>query len=1552
MHKFLIPLVACLLCTTLLHAQVPEEISVTFPFSPNYPNTPANALPCNAAGTFTLGQFIGQSNDVTLDTIYLCEGDSIFIDHNGDFDLSGDPVPGTPPGVAYIFYDCLPTVAGDTWSNILANEPCLELGPGGQPVFAFGQPNGDIWFFNNGNLQTLNGGQPVLYHFAPATVDAFAVTNPYEQPAGGGPPGPCVNVNTSVAFQVVYLNAIVESGIVTNFGDDCIGKFRISGGYPQFMPGAKYSISISLASNPSIKAVIETPLTQMNNNVDVVFYAPQPGIYNVTVEDGKSCGHSFQIAMNGCDPSDNVSIAMPDTIAPPASQICVPINANGFVIIGASFNLAWDPNILQFNGVQNSHPAIGTFNAGNINTQNVNQGQLGAIIYDQDDPIGEVITIPDGEALFEVCFNVIGPLGSCSGLTVTNTPSQVKIEDPMGVTLPLSVDTGRVCVGFLPFQIAVEVVDPTCFGEASVKVTATGGLPGYDVVITELGGGPTTLGTIATPGGMFTKDNVMNGDVEVCVTDSNGFGMTICTTFTIAIPTLGVSLENTKRPTCFGDTDGIVTAIVSLNGVTVPNPSPPQYLFNWTPAPGPNGPVYSNVGSGSYNVTVTDVATGCTQTASGTLDQPSPLNDDSVVITPATCPGISNGGITFVVEGGTPFPNGEYQYNWEYLFNPNTGQVTQGPSGQTNMSTIVLSNLAGGTWYVTITDVNGCEFKDELDVPFQRNVELMQVSLNNTLCAGDSTGSICVEVIETPPSPNPTFAFFWSPIGFPQTTPGGDPLASCYENLPAGNYNVLTIDATGCSDTMSFTVGSPAPFVLDTFSFQQPNCTLQNNGAIEVIGTGGSGGLNTFTYVWSPGGEMTAKISNLFPGNYSVTAADANGCEDSLSFMLTLPDPPSITQVDSSSVKCGSDGSISVTSPTGVVYQWMTIDGQPVVGGDSSAIFNLQGDTFVVTIMDNQGCTTMDTFALAPVTPMSFSDTTFVEPSCFGYDDGSISIGVMNGNPNYTYLWSDSLSQSTPTMIEVPAGDYTVTVTDVEGCTLEGTFTLGQPPQIRIFFSEPDSTSCFGVCDGGIEAIVQYATVPPTFGDFNFVWSDGGTGDSIRNDLCADTISLIAIDANNCFALDTAIIPGPPEVGFDTLYTIPTTCFGRADGQAIVDGAGGNGGPYTYDWSPGGATTSIVNGLLADEYTVTITDRDGCTGVYVAEVTQPDSILVELDTDTSQDIVCFGDDTGVLAVIAMGGNPGGYSYIWQDSTGMVVGNTQVVDMLFSGVYAVTVTDAAGCSGQLQNLALYDPPRVDGDYLPWEELLCFGDETVLFIDTIFGGSGGPYKFSLDYGVTLDPGFPVSMSGGVHYITYFDRQFCEHTDTIVVAEPDPIVVTFTPAEVEIELGDSIQLKPLITGAVVDTFVWSPTSTLFDPNELTPFAYTFNNQTYTLTVFDANGCEGVGSISVTVDPNRNVYVPNVFWPGNPGGLNDHFNPQIGRGVERVNYMRIYDRWGALMYSREDFFPNNDNLAEGWDGKYKGDYVNPAVFVYVIEVVFLDGKVLTYRGDVTVVR
>lgn len=1549
MYKLLIPMLIGL-SATVLHAQVPTAAYSPSPIKP----TPSgqSASPdaiCGDAGTFQLGAagVNTQSNDLTLDTIFLCELDSIFIDHNGDADLSGDPNPATTPGIVYGFYNCPPTLIGDDVQT-LVTDPCMLLGPGSLPILAYGDnPNGDMWFFNNGTLQTTyNLGQPVLFHFAPMTVDIFDLAaNPdvvgFESAGVGFPPGPCVNVNVADEFAVVYLNAIQESGVDPTFGDDCRGKFQISGGYPEWDNAATYTIDISLSTDPSIKALIQLPQAQLLDDAVVFFSAPQPGTYVITVEDGKSCGHTFTMDMSVCDASNSVIVSFPEDNALPGETICIPVTIDNYNdVVGFSFSIMWDPSVLQYLQVQNPNPVLNPFNAGNLNELLEAQGLLGATFSDLS---GIGSTLPPGSTLFEVCYLVVGQLSACTGVDLSNNPSGIQFENSSGGNYAVAVDTGLVCADIDPYEALFEVVDTLCNGTASVQITISGGTTPYEVIWQEIpGGAVNTEPIVPNSGDIVTIPGLDDGTYVFIVTDNNGVGVEIRDTITLALPQLGASLDLTQTPGCNGSNDGIVTAVVSVDGTNV---SPVGYTFVWSgpSITDPTGPVQNGVPAGFYAVTAT-APNGCTAIASGTLSQPSSVAQQNVQITPASCPGINDGTITLNIQGGTPQPGGEYDFDWWYSPDQNPPTPFTMQSGDPS----TLTGLAAGNYYVTVTDANGCTFVplSEYVVTNAREVTIDLINLQNALCNGESSGSIEVALNANPAFVNPNYQFFWAPAGFTQVNNGN---TSIYSDLPAGvTFNLVATDiVTGCQDTASFSITEPPLLVLDTLNVTQPTCTFQNDGSITVIATGGTGLGFNFTYAWSGGLPNGATQTNLFPGTYTVTVTDLNGCMDSLTIDLTLPIPPAIVSIDSTSVQCGADGCLSVvTSPAAETYSWTTLAGVSV--GDTAEVCNLPGDTYVIIVSDDKGCTSSDTVTLAGVIALTISDTTLNNPTCFGYGDGQIIVSASGGTPSYTYAWGNG--SAGPINPALQAGDHIVTVTDQQGCTFVDTFTLVNPPSISLSSTNVVSSTCSDDCDGQATLIAGYATLPPTGGDFNFLWDDGGT-DSVRIDLCPGFRHVTITDANQCFRIDSVAIGSPPPVDA-SLTATPATCFGDDDGTATAIGSDGNGGPFTYLWSTG-ATTSIVNGLAAGDYDVTVTDNLGCSAVFGTTVDEPDPIVVLQDVNNSSNNQCYGDSTGVLAAMATGGN-GGYDFEWFDATGNAVGFDAVVNGLPAGNYSVVVTDMEGCTGVNTAISLINPPPIQGSYEPWEPLVCFGDVTLLYIDTIFGGSGGPFQYSLDGGADLPVGVPVNMSGGTHTITYLEPNTgCSYTETITVIEPDEITVDFTPPVIPIELGEDVELFPNIhpLGLARDTFLWTGIEFLNRADTLNPTAHPIETTEFILTVYDTSGCQGSGSVIIEVDPNRNVYIPNAFKPSNEEGTSTHFSPWIGNGVLLVNYMRIYNRWGELMYENNNFVPQNQD-SQGWDGRYRGDFVSPGVYVYIIEVLFEDNEVLLYRGDVTVVR
>ena len=395
---------------------------------------------CGYAGTYTLGPFIGQSNDIELDTIFLCHGDSLLINHNGDA-IFADPGPATPPGICYAFYKCPPTATGD--DAIVLGDPCLWPGSVNGFWVTNGPLSGDHWLFNSGlliNSALFGNNNPVLIHYAPITVTDY--------PNGILEPG-CVDVGINNAFAAVYLRQITEktptngvSTVSTNFGDDCKGKFRLYGGLPEWDLNETYTIDISLTGKTIVKGLPHNSPAQWKHFTDVIFSVPEPGWYDVTVRDGKSCSSSFQIDMNGCDASNNLFLSLPSVIAKPGAKVCLPITVKNCWFLGASFSLSWDPAVLQFTGTKKVHPLLKNYQI-DLLTNQIGSGHLGVAMFDGLF-VGAIV--PDGETMMEFCFEVAGPIGTSTPVSIDASVVPFTNDSPLGDQGAVSVRAGAVAV--------------------------------------------------------------------------------------------------------------------------------------------------------------------------------------------------------------------------------------------------------------------------------------------------------------------------------------------------------------------------------------------------------------------------------------------------------------------------------------------------------------------------------------------------------------------------------------------------------------------------------------------------------------------------------------------------------------------------------------------------------------------------------------------------------------------------------------------------------------------------------------------------------------------------------------------------------------------------------------------------------------------------------------------------------------------------------------------------------------------------------------------------
>jgi gliding motility-associated-like protein len=284
----------------------------------------------------------------------------------------------------------------------------------------------------------------------------------------------------------------------------------------------------------------------------------------------------------------------------------------------------------------------------------------------------------------------------------------------------------------------------------------------------------------------------------------------------------------------------------------------------------------------------------------------------------------------------------------------------------------------------------------------------------------------------------------------------------------------------------------------------------------------------------------------------------------------------------------------------------------------------------------------------------------------------------------------------------------------------------------------------------------------------------------------------------------------------------------------------------------------------------------------------------------------------------------------------------------AGVQTIT-SQATGCDSLIIEISLtFLEPRAEITVLPPD---CAGQLGSLIIETVEDGSS-PYAYSLDGQSFIPfndlPQIIPSLPPNDYTVFVEDALGCRWSASVVLPEgPEPSLDL--GEQIVLQLGDSVQLDPII-GFTYDTLLWSPQEILSCTGCLNPVVAPQNSVTVFLTATDGSGCQASDEVRIIVQKNRRVYFPNVFSP-NEDGFNDTFYPSVDlEQVVRINTFQIYDRWGEQVFEAEGFQPNAPT--EGWDGRFRGQELQPGVYVYYAEIEFIDGEVIHYEGDVTLIR
>ena len=1125
--------------------------------------------------------------------------------------------------------------------------------------------------------------------------------------------------------------------------------------------------------------------------------------------------------------------------------------------------------------------------------------------------------------------------------------------------------------------------------DGQIEVTVTGGTPDYTVSYNRTSPAtPPFSGSqnLTVDGGAVTFDNLEGGDYTISVTDAAG-GNVSQANIEIIQPNISVAIEVVDGFSCFDDANGTLAAIV-LNGTNPISPdSLPNYDFTWSN--GATTRTITNVPPGTYSVTATNRNTNCRAMETDNVAAPNRLAIRGTLQDgdPATCNGVSDGSLTIPIEGGTQDAGGNY-----------TISFSDGITVSDNR--ILRADLFPGAYEVVVTDINGCT--DSIDVVIAAEKELVITADSTAIsCFGDGDGRVAVTASTIGAAPDLPFrATLLNPdgtvAGAQQTLAGDGSTPVTFGNLGPGEYTIVLEDSDpeGCEVRQTVTIIEPELLEIVSAGTTDVGCPDDAGTSTPEV----TGGTGPYTYRFrndslpNPADSTltfdslvvdTNTIGDLQADtNYVLIVTDANGCVDSTTFRILSPPQASIQPIATSFVSCpdDADGQLTVvaTPPPGdsitiTGYTWFrlnpdnTLGEQVDIGRTTSA--DLTVGAYVVEVALSNECTSFG-FGLVESPGLVQLDSAIVlDPSCRGEATGSIFLFPSGGTPNEDGSYNYEFSTDPGTIVRsnninaLTAGSYDVTITDANGCqpAFDTTFVVEDPVGIELDAFTVDEVSCPSdtISDGTATIGVVLSDGSP--GTFDFFWS---TGDTIRNattatvsDLARGPVSVTVTDGF-CPRIFTDTV-GSPENFELTPVSEAVSCFGDTDGSATVTVTGGTPG-YTFEWVGQTETTATLSDVAAGSYDFVVTDSRDCPADTLAvTITQPDALVLATDNALTTPLVtCADDEDGVLAVRVVSGNNnplGDNPFTW--SANVVDDDDAIARNLAADTYSVTVTDTRGCQDSLEYTIFNPQPIVFAveDIVP---PLCFGETAEVRLDTAFGGqasSFGGYTFSLNEdGFLIPADQPGTAFAGDLIVTVFDSVGCSASDTLVVTEPEEIVIDL-PERVVIELGDSLQqLNPTVTPTSgTYTYRWAPPIYLSSDSVRAPFINPLGDVLYTLTVTNENDCQSLTDVQVILDANRNVFLPNTFSP-NVDGVNDEFRLFGCRGVIAIDRAAIYNRWGGLVSEREDLPADCLGGTSLWDGTANDErqLVDPGVYVYVVEVTFLDGVKLIYRGDITMVR
>ncbi len=764
--------------------------------------------------------------------------------------------------------------------------------------------------------------------------------------------------------------------------------------------------------------------------------------------------------------------------------------------------------------------------------------------------------------------------------------------------------------------------------------------------------------------------------------------------------------------TCYGSSDGSAT-VSSVTGGTTP------YTYAWTGSE--TTQTANSLPGGQVYVTVTDSTGICHDIIPLTIPQPAQIIVDAGT-DQSVCPGgsVPIGGSPAITNGVAPV-----SYGWT----PTTGLSSPSVLNPT------ATPAATTTYTLTVLDNTGCTASDAVTITVYPNatvnlgpdIQPCTSSLPVNLNAGAGFTS-----------------YIWS-----------NPAYNGQQTMPvsaSGIYSVTVTNSDGCTGSDAITVTVVNNPVVN-LGLDQTVCSVD-------LPVNLNAGPGYAVYDWNIDaydGQQTMPVTTT--GVYSVTVSDAGGCSGTDQISITV-DPAINLSLSSINPLCynTATGSITANASGGTApftYLWSNAQSGPVISGLSAGV------TYSVTVTDQIGCSvTASTMLTNP--PQLTAVVSTVATEC-GQAIGEASVNANGGTGTYTYLWSNG--GNTAQITGLIPGNYVVTVTDANGCTVSDSERVDVYGEGDVIITQLQGVLCFGNTTG-----VLQGEMTDGFAPYQYQWSSSAQNAGVLNNLPAGTYQVTVTDAVGCTGTAIHEITQPPQIVVSDLIT-HILCRGDTNGDITLNVTGGV-SPYIYTWS-NGASSSHISSLAAGAYSVVITDMNNCTYQGFYTVNQPEK-AVEVDLIV-RDVICYNTNSGAVLATGDGGTPP-YLIIWYKN-GSIIGNGSELNSLPAGTYNVVVRDQNNCETS-QYFTLNEPEEL---FVSFEVIAasCRGNDDGQAWLAVAGGTQ-PYDYQWNNGdlsALLD-----SVNSGNYTVTVTDANSCTKTLNIYIPESSKLCLripnAFTP------------------------------------------------------------------------------------------------------------------------------------------------------------------------------